>query len=212
LTGYGRPDLATPVFLDAAGRPIPYGEQWVDREGRVPPQDAYSVDRHPERFLPLHAVADALVAHLCAAFEVSAQAAEPEPGVDRALRLQPAAADAAPLTVLWRPYPSVELRVGAFTREPLPGCGCEACDETWSSAADRLEELVLACVEGRIGEAVVRRDRAWWTETRILDVRGGLISSSSTRLEGRGPRQGWSRAWAPWPGRAVSPPARPADP
>lgn len=54
------------MFRDAEGQVIEYGDRWEVS----PPTDAYSVDTHPERFAPLHTVADALVAHLAETYDV----------------------------------------------------------------------------------------------------------------------------------------------
>lgn len=58
MSSYLRPAIDSPVFRDDDNQVIDYGCRWPDS----PPDDAYSVDRHPERFAPLHRVADALVA------------------------------------------------------------------------------------------------------------------------------------------------------
>ena len=96
MSGYLRPSVAAATFLDADGRPIPYGERWGSG---MPPEQLYSVTTHPERFAPLHEVAAALIEHLVAAFDVRAEddpacAADlQQPGDDvvRAARLTPAA-------------------------------------------------------------------------------------------------------------------------
>lgn len=46
---------------------INYGSR-RDRAGR--PADTYSIDSHPERFAPLHLVADALIEHLAQTYDV----------------------------------------------------------------------------------------------------------------------------------------------
>src|SRR5690606_12708315 len=67
-----RPEIDAPVFRDADGRVIDYGNRWSGS----PPEDTYSVDTHPERFAPLSVVADALVDHLRETFEVEVDAEE----------------------------------------------------------------------------------------------------------------------------------------
>jgi|GEM_PF-6971909 hypothetical protein len=98
--GYVRPPIAPAVFVDDLGRP--YGERW----GMVAtPEDSCSVVSHPERFAPLHEVADALVDWLRATFvvqveegaELAADLLHPQPSVLRAVRLTPAHPDAASL-------------------------------------------------------------------------------------------------------------------
>lgn len=58
VSPYLRPTIESPIFLDAEGQVIDYGNRW----GGSPPEDTYSVDTHPERFAPIHAIADALIA------------------------------------------------------------------------------------------------------------------------------------------------------
>ena len=57
MSSYVRPLIEAPVFRDADGAVINYGSRWHGS----PPEDTYSVDTHPERFAPLHVVADALI-------------------------------------------------------------------------------------------------------------------------------------------------------
>lgn len=93
MSSYLRPAIDSPVFRDDDGQVIDYGSRWPDS----PPDDAYSVDRHPERFAPLHRIADALIAHLRAAFDVTVQEGievaddlmHPHPQVMRAVRVRP---------------------------------------------------------------------------------------------------------------------------
>lgn len=159
---YARPAVAAPRIVDADGQPIRFGERWGMGP---PPEEAYSVDAHPERFAPLHAIADALVAHLVSTYEASVLDAlddarawfgERGPAVLRAVRIEPAARDAAPIAIAWSDYPGILVRAGAAHGGHQPVCGCEACDEPWERAADDLEELVLAVVDGRLQESVQR--------------------------------------------------------
>ena len=67
MTHYERPAIDAPVFLDADGRVIDYGRRWSGS----PPEETYSVDTHPERFAPLHTVADALIVFLWNTYDVT---------------------------------------------------------------------------------------------------------------------------------------------
>ena len=70
MSVYERPVWRDPVFRDAAGAIIEYGSRWgQDR----PPPETYSVDSHPERFAPLHMVADALIDHFTQNFDGTGQ-------------------------------------------------------------------------------------------------------------------------------------------
>lgn len=66
MCSYARPLIEASVFRDADGAVIEYGNRWHGS----PPEETYSVDTHPERFAPLHVVADAILAHLQATCEV----------------------------------------------------------------------------------------------------------------------------------------------
>lgn len=193
---YVRPSFARQVFTAADGTAYEYGNRWPDG----PPDETYSHDSHPERFGPLHDVADALVTHLVARYDVAALALSGGSTL-RATRLAPSSPDAAPLTIAWLPYPAIGVRAGAAYEDVHPTCGCDACDETVQSAADRLERLVLGVAAGLFAESVAHHDVTWrltepdgWTSgttpvsaaesarvRRLLDAAGGT--------------------WRPWPAR-----------
>ncbi|WP_159796498.1 DUF6226 family protein [Puerhibacterium puerhi] len=188
---YVRPDLPRQVFTDAAGRPIPYGHRWDHLDG--PPEAAYSVAEHPERFAPLHDVADALVAHLAATYAVEVATVGPRdlrgPAADRALRaarLTPSSPDAAPLTVVRTDLPGVVVEAGALLVEPFPVCGCDACDDPLERVVEDLEETVGAVVTGSLHEWVRggRLGRQFWVG-HALSVPGGTRSGEGRRS---GPR------------------------
>ena len=69
VSSYVRPSIDAPTFRDADGQVIDYGNRW----DASPPEDTYSVDTHPERFAPLHTVADALIAHLRDTYDVEVE-------------------------------------------------------------------------------------------------------------------------------------------
>lgn len=160
VNGYERPEIHAPVFRDADGVDIEYGNRWPGS----PPEDTYSVDTHPERFAPLHTVADALIAYLRETFEV-----EVEDGVHvaadlnrpssfavlRAVRLRPADPRCASVTFVFDAYPGLSVHSGLLHDAHYPHCGCDACDEEWRALADELEEQVFAVVAGSFREAVV---------------------------------------------------------
>jgi hypothetical protein len=160
MVSYKRPDFPVVTFRDTSGAIIEYGRRWRDRQGRMPPEDTYSVVTHPERFAPLHTVADALIDYLTKRYEATASedlafVADLMFGHDdvlRAVRVEPASTDAAPLTFVYTNYPGVLLHTGLLHDFPFPGCGCDACDETAEGAADELEEIVMAVAEGRYQE------------------------------------------------------------
>jgi hypothetical protein len=63
-----RPTVPEQVYRNDAGQVIDDGNRW---RAEAPPEDASSVALHPERFAPLHQVADALIAYLAATYDVS---------------------------------------------------------------------------------------------------------------------------------------------
>lgn len=208
--GYVRPTFTEPTYRDEHGEPFTYGDRW----GMAgPPEDTYSRDSHPERFAPLHDVADALVAHLVATYDVEAvrdDAALADVRRDvlpllRAVRLVPAAADAAPLTVGWTDYPGVVVRAGALFEGWLPHCGCDACDETAATVAGQVEDLVLGVARGRLQEtasagAVGHRldtDDGWSSSTGDgSHVAAARLREAERRLAAL------PDGWQPWPLRA----------
>ncbi|MFT7764457.1 DUF6226 family protein [Clavibacter tessellarius] len=145
MPAYVRPRIEAPPALDDAG--VPSGSRCDLAYG--PPEDACSRTSHLERFAPLHAVADALVAHLVATHDVTAIAgadptlAEPHPDAVRTVRLAPRDGSGPAFALEWTSFPEVMLHTGRRTSAAFPGCGCDACDDRWEDVADELEEAVL---------------------------------------------------------------------
>ncbi|HEX9226234.1 MAG TPA: DUF6226 family protein, partial [Arthrobacter sp.] len=150
---YVRPDLPAETYYSRDGQPIPYGRQGG---GGSPDPDSSSVDSHPERFAGLHTVARALIDHLTAAYDVDVQDDPVQAGdllreredVLQAVKVTPRVSGAAPLTFVLTGYPGVVVHAGVLHDFPFPVCGCDACDETAETAADRLERLVLSVAAG----------------------------------------------------------------
>lgn len=170
-SGYVRPHLATPEFLDDAGQVIPYGERWGDDR---PPDDTYSVVSHPERFALLIDVANTMIEFLTSTYNITASDVphlederEPRfPGTKeprftdtcgptflRAIKLTPQGPDEAPLVIGFTDFPGILLWAGAFFESVIPQCGCDACDEDWTHCADEFESTVLAVVNGTFSES-----------------------------------------------------------
>lgn len=126
----------------ADGREHAYGERWgVD----APSEDAYSRVTHPERYAPLHEVADALVAHLLTEYECTAS---PDATVGRelrAVRVQSAPGTAA-VRIAWTEFPGVLADLGGDISVTAPVCGCDACDEALEHAAEQCCDRVLTAV------------------------------------------------------------------
>jgi hypothetical protein len=209
VSSYVRPSIDTPVFRDANGHAIDYGNRWHGS----PPEDTYSVDTHPERFAPLHAVADALIAHLRETYDVeidedaAADLMHPSfPGVVRSVRIRPNDPACAPLTVDFTSYPGISVRAGLLHDFSYPTCGCDACDSTWQAEADDLERDVLAVASGHYRETVERGLRSW-VEYAYAYPDGGARSGRSRardypaeRLKAATPLlRALPGGWAAWP-------------
>ena len=209
---YVRPALPTETYYSSGGEPIPFVRQWG--EGGPDP-DSYSVDIHPERFAVLHVVAHALIDHLTAVYDVDVQddpvhAGEllmQGPGVLQAVKVTPRDPGAAALTFVLTVYPGVMVHAGVLHDFPFPVCGCDACDETVETTADRLELLVLSVAAGGYSERYpVGRKR--WSE----DALAAFDGSGSEGGQGQPPPASASRlhdaeirlremagGWKPWP-------------
>lgn len=210
MTSYTRPEIHFPAPRDAAGDVIDYGNRWG---GRNPPGDAYSVDTHPERFLPLHTVADALLTHLQDNFMVdvledlsTARDLSWQPDdVIRAVRVIPRLSSAAPLTFVCTSYPSVVIHAGALTDALYPTCGCDACDDSWDMVADLMEEFVLAVLDGRFWERIGPGVKPW--DEYGIRTSGGELGNRSEDSQSSPERirraqevlQELPRGWVAWP-------------
>lgn len=211
---YVRPDLPTTTYYSRDGEPIPYGRHWG---ADAPDPDSYSVDSHPERFAGLHVVARALIEHLTAVYDVDVQDDPAHagallmqgPGVLQAVTITPRDPGAAALTIVLTVYPGVMVHAGALHDFRLPVCGCDACDETLETTADRLELLVLSVAAGGYRERYpVGRKR--WSEYALAAFDGSGTESG----QGEPPPAGAARlhdaevrlrevagGWKPWPRR-----------
>jgi len=166
---FARPALAIPEFVDDDGRVIDYGSRWA---GGSPPEDAYSRVSHPERFAPVLSVVDALIDHLETWYLVDVDRRDAEPGT-RVIHLRPTTG--APITVT-ATLESVDIEAGALFRDIVPGCTCDACDETAETVADQLEETLLSIAAGGLREAFPVGHRRW-VHTRIRTADGTGRSS-----------------------------------
>lgn len=215
MSSYVRPSLVTPVSRDAQGRVVDYGNRW---EG-APPDESYSVDSHPERFAPIHSVADALIANLQDSYdvevvegrEVAADLLDPCPDVVRAVRVRPADRACAALTFIFTSYPGVIVHAGVLHNFPYPVCGCDACDSTWDGEADVLERQVMAVVLGNYRESLDIGFRPWVEYTMSYPDggfergRGRAGDLSAARLkEARRYLRARVLPWAAWPASTTS--------
>ena len=184
MPAYRRPDWPYGVFRDGAGAVINYGSRW---RGDGPPSDTYSVVTHPERFAPLHLVADALIEHLVETYDVQiswdascSQDFLRPAEFERLARLTPNDSAAAPLTFGFTTYPGLILHAGLLHDLVYPICGCDACDETAIGQAELLEGHVSAVVAGHYREAYIPNAQLPIEFAMGSDQMGGQGGSSTT--------------------------------
>lgn len=202
---YTRPYVEPVEFRDDEGNVIDYGNRWAGLG--TPPEDSYSVVDHPERFAPLHAVAEALIDYLVSRYEVDVeeghhvtvdvQHAPTAKETVRAVRLTPRNDACAPLVFVLTNHPAVRLHAGTLFRTVYPSCGCNACDEKWDDAAEELEWQTFAIVGGGFAEEVSEPRRAKWTYDRgrgLVKGMGQTVSYRLRSLDGGSDRSGQSRA------------------
>ncbi|PLC10762.1 hypothetical protein AUQ48_17070 [Kocuria flava] len=211
---YSRPPLPQHIFTTPAGEPIPYGHRW---EEEPPPEEAYSRITHPERFAPLHQVAQALIDHLTATYDVTVTNGPdalqdllrtPDDAL-RATRLTPHRPDAAPLTIVTTTEPAVLVHAGAWCELTYPDCPCDACDETAETEAESLEYFVLAVAAGTFRERYPlgtqhAYEYAWATPDGSYETASTSIppTDSPTRRQNTERRlAALPHGWQPWPPR-----------
>jgi hypothetical protein len=209
---YFRPALPATMYYSVQGQPIPYGRRWGDDD---PPENSYSVDSHPERFAGLHVVARALIGHLSAVYDVDA-VSDPVYAADllgnvedavEAVRVTPRSPGTASLTFVFTEYPGVMVHAGLLHDFSFPVCGCDACDDTAGSEADRLEMLVLAVAAGGYSERYPLGSRRW-REYALTAVDGSAAEGGKSepgavadaRLRDAETRlRDIAGGWGPWP-------------
>lgn len=191
MESYRRPDVPAFEFRDADGEVIRYGERWGMGS---PPDEAYSVTAHPERFAPLVEVARGLIAYLARVYDVTvtedlalaAQVRHPRADAVAAVQIVPAGADAATLTFVFSAFPGLDIEAGVAFSEHFPPCGCDACDDSVEREARRLEEVVFGIVAGGLVESIRRETN----RVAGLPVPGRRGFAFSLAMAGGGSRSG----------------------
>lgn len=214
VNSYVRPSIHAPIFRDTDGHVIDYGSRW---DGS-PPEHTYSVDTHPERFAPLHTIADALIAHLRDTYDVEIEEGVEAAGdllhpsyhdVVRAARIRPNDPACASVTLVFTAYPGIYMHAGLLNDFHYPVCGCDACDSNWQAEADDLEQQVLAVVTGHYHETIEQRDLDPWVGFAFTYPDGAR--SGGSREQGISPERlkaaesilrNVSGQWAEWPSNA----------
>ena len=172
-----------------------------------PPDEAYSRVTDPQRYAPLHAVARDVLDDLQRRFDVTAHASsELDPnktGQAPVTTLVPSDPDSSPLSVTFTAFPGLVLSLGHTMREPIPECGCDACDETVEDCAELLDEIVEAVINGSFGERIVRdHDGVWhetWRSTEVGSRSNRSLLSAAAAQKLSGTLGSDDVRWAPWP-------------
>jgi hypothetical protein len=187
--------------------------------GPEPDPEAYSRVTNPERFLPLHTFALALLDRLAVEYDVIRTDAftlmpDMTPFDQRLppVTLTPIASGAAPVAIAFTTFPSLVVRFGKWSAMGFPVCGCDACADTAEQEGERLEQLVGDVVAGRFREELriplFGRPVVHWSFGDI--ARAGHLSEGGqnmSRVEARildtgGPRR---MLWQAWSRRGQSP-------
>lgn len=172
-----------------------------------PPDEAYSRATDAQRFAPLHSIARDVLDDLRRRFDVTAHASsELDPnGTTQApvTTLVPSDPASSPLSVTFTAFPGLVVSFGRTHREPIPVCGCDACDETVEECADLLSDIVETVITGSFGERIMHDSEGVWHQTwRSTNARS---SSGRTRVTAEealalSEKLGSDDArWAPWP-------------
>lgn len=181
----------------------------------LPPEDAYSRVTNADRFAPLHALALTRLQDLVHRYEVTSfdglvQDAELAniPVARPTVRLIPANASAASLTIAFTTFPGLRARFGRWVTEPFPACGCDACDETLTGEFERFSWIVDQVVAGRFQEWIearfigrVYRCHEFWAPDSGRS--GGKSLVQNVTAEMRRLRNVRTH-WTPWTPRLVS--------
>lgn len=216
---YSRPTIADQDYVDERGRTVVYGRRRAEAPELGPPNGGTNVFSHQERYEPIFTVAEALIAHLAAAYDVVVDdnvrqssgfdiiTGRPESAFARVVSIRPIASTEAPLLLGFHDQPgSIRVLAGCYSEFDMSFCGCDACDEPWEDVADSLEEVVLSVAESGTTERLDRRRqgsaRYWLDPSRRRMWAGSIpkrvmrpevlaaVSSSSHKLD-----HGW---WMPW--------------
>lgn len=172
-----------------------------------PPDEAYSRVTDPQRYASLHAIARDVLDDLQRRFDVTAHASselDPNRATQAPLTtLIPSDAKSSPLSIAFTAFPGLVVRFGRTYREPIPVCGCDACDETVDDCVELLRDIVDAVITGSFGERIVRDSEGLWHQTWRSTTAGS--QSGRSRLTAEAARKiseelGSADArWAPWP-------------
>lgn len=170
-----------------------------------PPEDAYGRVTDPDRYRPLHAVADRIVEELTATHDVEIVPADPgsfgstgQIDVVRVVELVPADPEAATLAIAYTDFPGLMVRVGQWHVDAFPSCGCDACHEHPDEVERDLRWLVRTVTRGGSAESLSGR----WYGVELVGEAGVRRSKQKlSREETRRRRPSGRRSWGAWPNR-----------
>jgi len=179
-----------------------------------PPLEAYSRVTNRERFASLHDSAAGCLDRLEREFETERREAygldlelEHDCNLSRpSVALLPCDVGAAPLIIAFSDFPGLRVRFGRWYVVAFPTCGCDACDETAETEAERLGSLIDNMTAGRFREVIrVRADGTAWKESEFWSTGGScaeelrLDQTRTRKLLDECERRSFE--WGPWPRR-----------
>ncbi|WP_132994369.1 DUF6226 family protein [Gordonia zhaorongruii] len=210
--GYVRPDIDLNPYVADDG--VRFGDHWEDGPA---PDEAYATISHPERFERIVLVANSIIEHLSARYEVTVEVdedaesrVEERPAPDRRVTLTPASPHAAPIS--FDLYPSsVVLTCGLLSEFVHPDCMCDACDAQVITEVESLESEVFGVVDGGLSESVTGAVRLW--KEHELDASGTSRTGRCVVFPedkpvvkaARRALKEFGGEWAPWPLKSVVP-------
>jgi hypothetical protein len=161
------------------------------------------------RFAVLHEAGDALLDELTERYMVvrreSKEPLGPDDALVRMVRLIPQTPAAAPMAVAFTDFPGLDVRLGRWWTQTLPGCGCDTCDEDPAQLVEELRTQSAAMIEGGLWERVRRGVGGSWFEARLIGERfnAGREGPLANRESRNARRGGFATPvqWAPWPRR-----------
>ena len=190
------------------------GHRW-GAEG--PPLEAYSRVTNPERFAPLHDIAEETLDRLVSTFRVKRmEGCGLDPELEHryklarpTVKLLPQEPLAAPVVVAFSVFPGLHVRFGRWYLTAFPNYGCDACAETAEGEEERLRSLVGNVTAGCFREAICIPavgdpwiESEFWSELRPI-LRSGRRSQSridpdhAEQLVAESGRSSYN--WVQWP-------------
>lgn len=216
---YSRPATADREYVDALGRTVVYGRRRAGAPEQGPLEAETNVFSHQERYEPIFTVADALISHLAASYDVVVDddlrqssrfdifRVRPEATFARVVGIRPIEPTEAPLVIGFHDQPgSIRVLAGWYSEFDMWFCGCDACDEPWEDVADSLEDVILSVAERGTTERLDRRRRGrarYWLDPSRRRMWAGSIPKREMRPQVLEAASTWPGEhdhgrWMPW--------------